>query len=314
MYEESLTKSKRPGLFTRIRKELVRNKFLYLIAIFVIGWYAIFAYGPMYGLIIAFKDYDVASGFFAGEWVGFKYFKEFFEGLYFKRTMVNTLLISFYNLIFGFPAPIIFALLLNEVKNTKFKKTVQLITYLPHFISVIVICGLVADFVSADGLITGLLTLFGGEAKNYLGFPEYFRTIFVGANIWQTIGWGSIIYLAALAGVDQELYEAASIDGAGRFRKLINITLPGIASTIIVMLILRIGQILTVSYEKIILLYNPGTYETADVISSYVYRMGLGGARYSYSTAVGVFQSVVNVILVVTANFISKKYSETSLF
>ena len=314
MCEKSLYTKKKGTVWGRVKREVIKNKFLYIMAAFIIAWYAIFYYGPMFGLVIAFREYNVAQGFFAGNWVGLKYFKEFFNGLYFWRTLRNTFLISFYDLVFGFPAPIIFALLLNEIKNAKFKKTVQMVTYLPHFVSMVVICGLIADFFSTDGIITQIITFFGGAEKNYLGEAQYFRRIHVGTNIWQTVGWSSIIYLAALSGVDQELYEAASIDGAGRFRKLISITIPGIASTIIVMLILRIGQILTVSYEKIILLYSPGTYETADVISSYVYRMGLGGARYSYSTAVGIFQSVVNVILVVTANFASKKFTETSLF
>ncbi|MBQ4110945.1 MAG: sugar ABC transporter permease [Clostridia bacterium] len=268
----------------------------------------------MFGIVIAFKDYQVSKGILASNWVGFKYFIEFFNGRYFARTMINTLLISFYDLLFGFPAPVIFALLLNEVKNTYFKKTIQTITYLPHFISMVVICGMIVDFFSSDGLVTKLIVSLGGKKMDYMGSAAHFRPIYIGTNIWASIGWSSIIYLAALSGIDQELYEAAVIDGAGRFKQLWHITLPGIAPTVITMLILRCGQLLSVGYEKIILLYNSGTYETADVISSYVYRMGLGSSRYSYSSAVGLFQSVVNLILLFAVNSLSKKFSETSLF
>ena len=306
--------AEKSGLLPRIKKELRQNSCIYLMAIPVLLYYLIFHYGPMFGIIIAFKKYEIGRGIFASEWVGFKYFKEFFTGLYFKRTLRNTLLISIYDLLWGFPAPILFALLLNEIRNTYFKKTVQIITYLPHFISMVVFCGILMDFFSKNGVLTKLFMLFGGSNANYFGNPDYFRSIFVGSNIWQGIGWGSIIYLSALSGISQDQYEAATIDGAGRFRRVIHVTLPGLSSTIVIMLILRIGQLLSVGYEKIILLYNPGTYETADVISSYVYRMGLGSGQYSFSTAVGQFQSVINLILLILANSVSKKYSETVLF
>jgi putative aldouronate transport system permease protein len=224
-------------------------------------------------------------------------------------------LISFYDLLFGFPVPILFALLLNELRFKNFKKTVQTLTYLPHFISLVVMCGIIADFFSANGVVTKFLTMFGLPAKNYLGVVEAFRPIYVGTNIWQGFGWGSIIYLAALAGVDQELYEAANVDGAGRFKQLLVITLPCISSTIIIMLILRVGQLMNVGYEKIILLYNSGTYENADVISSFVYRRGLGAsAQYSFTAAVGLFQSVINLFLLFAANFFSSRYSSINLF
>ena len=223
-------------------------------------------------------------------------------------------MLSCMDIIIGFPVPIIFALLLNEIRGNKFKKVVQTASYLPHFISMVVICGMITDFFSTDGLITKLLTLFGGENMNYIGDSRYFRSIFVGTGIWQGFGWGSIIYLAALSGVDSELYDASAIDGAGRWKQLLYVTLPSIANTIIVMLILRLGQVLSVGYEKIILLYSTPTYEVADVISSYTYRSGLLGGRYGYSAAVGMFQSVINVIILFGANILSKKYSETSLF
>lgn len=299
----------------RIKKELVTNWEIYILALPVIAYYLIFCYGPMFGILMAFKSYEPIKGIFGSKWVGMKHFIEFFSGEYFVRTMRNTLLISFYMLIYGFPAPVIFALLLNEIKSNKYKKTIQMITYLPHFVSMVVMCGIIVDFFSSRGIITKLISVFGGELKNYMGDAKYFRAIYVGTGIWQSIGWNSIIYIAALAGIDQQLYEAAMIDGAGRFRQMISVTLPGIASTIVIMLILQIGQMLNVGYEKIILLYNDATMETADVISSYVYRRGLGeGMNYSYSTAVGLFQSVVNIILVVSANNISRKVGETSLF
>lgn len=304
----------KPSLGKRIKDELVKNKYIYILCIPVILYYLIFCYWPMFGLVIAFKQYEVGKGIFASEWVGFKHFIEFFKSMNFVRLMRNTLSISLYELVAGFPAPIIFALLLNEVKNAKFKKTVQTITYLPHFISLVVLCGMITDFLATEGILTKLLALFGAEKQNYLGLPECFQTIYVTTGIWQGIGWGSIVYLAALSGINPDLYEAAEVDGAGRFRKMIAITLPGIAPTIITMLILRLGRMLSIGYEKIILLYNPSTYETADVISSFVYRRGLGSsAQYSFTAAVGMFQSVINLILLLISNYFSTKYSETGL-
>ena len=306
---------KEHGLAAKIGKELSKNKNLYLLSIPIVVYFALFCYGPMFGLIIAFKNYQIAKGVLGSEWVGFKYFIEFFQSTYFTRTLSNTLIISIYDILFNFPAPVIFALLLNELRGRRFKKTVQTITYLPHFISMVVICGMISDFFSSDGIITNLLVLFGGEKMNYLGSAKHFRTIYIVTNIWQGVGWGSIIYCAALSGIDQELYEAAAVDGASKLRQTFCITLPGIAPTIIIMLIMRIGQLLNVGYEKIILLYSPSTYETADVISSFVYRRGIGqSAQYSYSAAVGMFQSVINFILLLLANGVSRKVTNTGLF
>lgn len=301
-------------LSVRIKRELSSNRYLYLLTIPVVAFYIIFHYLPMFGLVIAFKDYNISKGIWDSAWVGFRYFKEFFTGIYFTRTLWNTLALSIGSLVFGFPFPIIFALLLNEMRGRKFKKLVQTVTYLPHFISMVVICGMIVDFFSTDGLISVLISWLGGKNMNYVGSPSHFRFIFIATDVWQTFGWNSIVYMAALAGVDTQLYEAATIDGAGRFKKVLHVTLPGIASTIVVMLILRMGRILGVGYEKIILLYSPATYEAADVISSYVYRMGIENSRFGYSAAVGMFQSVVNVTLVLSANAISKKVSEVSLF
>lgn len=297
-----------------IKKDFKANKTLYLMILPILVFFLVFNYFPMAGVIAAFQNFSLVKGLAGSEWVGLDNFINFFSGFYFKRVISNTIILSFYDLIFAFPAPIIFALLLNEIKNKIFKKTVQTITYMPFFISLVVICGLIVDFTSADGLITHLISQFTGVKTNLLANPANFRTIFIGSNIWQNVGFQSIIYLAALAGIDQELYEASRMDGAGRFKQLWHITIPSIMPTIIIFLILRIGSMMSVSFEKIILLYSPMTYETADVISSYVYRKGLLEFNYSYSTAVGLFNSVVNFFLLVTANFISKKHSETSLF
>lgn len=298
----------------RIKTELISNRYLYILLVPVLAYYIIFMYLPMFGLVMAFKDYSIGQGLMESPWVGLKYFKEFVNGIYFARTLKNTLVISFASILFGFPAPIIFALLLNEINNRKFKKFVQTSTYLPHFISMVVICGMVSNFFGTNGLITKIIVMLGGENINYIASPQWFRTVFVASDIWQGFGWGSIIYLSALSGVDEALYEAATIDGAGRLKQLWHITLPGIMPTIMIMLIMRLGSVMSVGYEKIILLYSPATYEVADVISSYVYRMGILGSRYSYSAAVGLFQSVINIFILFIANKVSDKMTETSLF
>ena len=294
--------------------DIRKNKGLYIILIPVLAFFIIFAYLPMFGLVMAFEDYTPKGGFFGSKFVGFKHFIDFFGSVYFGRLIRNTLLISVLNLVFGFPAPIIFALLLNEVGNKAFKKAIQTVSYLPYFISLVIVCGLVADFTASDGPITELIVSLGGKRMNYLGQPEYFRPIYILSDMWQGIGFSSIIYLAALSGIDQELYEAAQLDGAGKIRQLIHITLPGISTTIITLLILRMGTMFAVGYEKIILLYSTNTYETADVISSYVYRKGLQEFNYSYSAAVGLFNSIINTVLLVISNALSRKFTETSLF
>jgi putative aldouronate transport system permease protein len=307
--------SKKKSIVYRIKRELTANKYLYIMALPVILYYLIFHYGTMYGAMIAFKKFDIVKGVWGSPWVGFRYFKQFFDDYYFWRLIKNTFMISINQIIWGFPAPIIFALLLNEIRAARFKKLVQTISYLPHFISTVVVCGMIFDFVSRNGLITDIFVFFGGERTNLLAYPQYFRTIYVGSGIWQEIGWGAIIYLAALSNIDTEQYEAAKIDGAGRFKQLLYVTLPGIMPTIIIMLILKVGHIMSVGYEKVMLLYNPNTYETADIISTYVYRKGIGeGGQFSYSSAVGLFSSVLNFILIVGTNYISKKTNEVSLW
>lgn len=299
----------------KLIRDLIRHKAVYIMLIPVIAYYALFHYGPMYGAIIAFKKYDIALGIWNSPWVGFQHFKEFFEGFYFWRVVRNTVLISLYQLLFGFPAPILLALLLNELSKKWFKQLVQTISYMPHFISLVVVGGMITQFLSREGFITDIIVWFGGERTSLLAHSENFRTIFVSSGIWQQIGWGSIIYLAALSGINPEQYEAATVDGAGRLRKLWNITLPGIMPVIVILFILQIGHMMDVGFEKVILLYNPNTYETADVINSFVYRRGLGGSfEYSFTTAVGLFQSVINFALLISANYISRKLNETSLW
>lgn len=281
----------------------------------VVVYYLIFHYAPMFGIVIAFKDYNAFTGFIRSPWVGLKHFKDFFSSPYCWRLIRNTFLISFYGLIFGFPAPILLALLLNELKDGWFKKTTQTISYLPHFVSTVIIVGMYVNFLSpSTGLINNIIEKLGGERIYFLNDPKYFRSLYTIMNIWKGVGWGSIIYLAALTGIDPELYEACIIDGGGRLRQTWHITLPGIANTVIIMLIMRIGRLLSVGYESIILMYTPATYETADVISTYVYRRGLVDADYSFSTAVGLFNSVVGFIFIFTANALAKRFSETSLW
>lgn len=305
---------KRETFAERVKKDWKRNRSLYILVIPVLIFYLIFHYKPMYGAIIAFKDYTPALGVSGSPWVGIKNFTRFFTEPYFERLLRNTLLISIYNLIFGFPAPIILALLLNEVRAKKFKSLAQTITYLPHFISLVVVTGMITNFCMTSGLFNDIIELFGGKRSPLLQNPYLYRPIYVASSIWQEIGWGSIIYLSALSGVDSQLYEAASIDGAGKWKQLIHVTMPAIMPTIIIMLILKMGSLMSLGYEKTILLYNPSTYETADVISSYIYRVGIGEQNWSYSTAIGLFNSVVNCMLLIITNKISKRCSDTSLW
>ena len=298
----------------RLVKDIRMHKGAYLIVLPVVVFYILFHYKPMYGLIIAFKNYSPAKGIMGSSWAGFKHFEDFLTNPYFWRLMRNTLTISLSNLIFSFPAPIILALLLNEIKNKAFLRGSQMIMYIPHFISLVVICGMIINFTDIDGVINDLLNVFGIERKAYLNYPQYFVPIYVISDIWQGIGWNSIIYMAALTGIDTSLYEAATIDGAGRWKQTLHVTIPGILPTIIIMLLMRIGNLLSVGYEKVILLYNPLTYETADIISTYVYRKGLLEQNYSFSTAVGLFNSIISFILLIAANTLSKRCGEGSLW
>lgn len=299
-----------------LKRDWRMNKGLYLLIIPVVIYLIIFNYVPMAGIVLGFERFTPKNGVFMSEWVGLKHFVTFFSSVFFIRVLKNTLILSLYSIIFGFPAPILFALLLNELDNEYYKKVIQVVSYMPNFISTVVISGIIIDFVASDGVITDLLVGIGflKEAKNLLSVPEYFRSIMVLTDLWQQVGFGSILFLAALTGIDQELYEAAVIDGANRWKQTMHVTIPGIMPTVVIMLIMRIGGLMNANQEKILLLYNPLIYETSDVIGTFVYRKGLLEADYGYSTAVGLFNSAVNVILLFIANGVYRKYSETSLF
>ncbi len=298
----------------RAKRDFLRNHELYLLMLPILAYYIIFQYGPLFGLTIAFKNYTPGKGFFESPWVGLRHFRAFFSDYYFLRVLKNTIIISWSNLVFAFPMPIILALLLNELKSSRFSRIVQTITYMPHFISTVIISGMIIMLTGKDGVITQFFNMFGLPSTAMLNNPRLFVPIFVISGVWQNIGWNSIIFLSALTAIDQELYEAARIDGAGRFRQLLNITLPGLMPTIVIMLILQIGRMFNIGHEKIMLLYNPLTYETADVISTYVYRKGLLEMNWSFSSAVGLFNSVVSFVLVFTTNWISRHTNETSLW
>ena len=298
----------------RLKKDFKNHWQMYLLALPVIAYFFIFNYAPMFGIVMAFEKFHIKKGIFGSRFVGFENFHRFFISPFFWRLLRNTLLISIYGLLFSFPLPIIFALCLNEVRNRKFKKVVQTVSYLPYFISVVVVVSILFDFGKANGLITNIATFFGWDGGAVISSAKWFRTLYIGSNLWQHLGYNSIIFISALAAVDPTLYEAARIDGANRWQQTLHVTLPGIASTIIVLLILRLGQIMGVGYEKIILMYGPSTYETGDVIASYVYRTGILDADYSYSTAVNLFNSLVNMVVLFTANFISRKVNETSIW
>ncbi|MFS0725803.1 ABC transporter permease [Paenibacillus sp. 1P07SE] len=302
-----------PSFGSRVVRDFRRNKLIYLMLLPVVAFYAVFHYGPMYGIQMAFKNFSAGLGIAGSPWTGLDHFQAFFSSFFFERVIVNTVLLGLYDLIFVFPASIVLALLLNEVRNRIFKRTVQSITYLPHFISVVVVVGMMVDFLSMDGLINQLIVYFGGQPLSFLRLPDWFRFLYTSSAVWQGIGWGSIIYLAAMSNIDQSLYEAARVDGAGRLRQVLSITLPGIMPTIIILFILRIGALMALQDEKILLMYNPMTYETADVIGTYVYRKGILEANYSFSAAVGLFNSVINCALLFAANYLSRRFSDTRL-
>lgn len=297
-----------------VARDFAINKSLYLLVLPVLMFYFLFHYLPMYGAVISFQNFKPQLGILGSPWVGLKHFQDFLSGNYFGSLLFNTLRISFTSLLFSFPAPIILALLINELKNHRFAKIVQNITYMPYFISTVVICGLITNFTLDTGVINYILGLFGFEPKSLLNYPQYFIPIYVISDIWQTVGWNSIIYLAALSAVDPSIYESAVLDGANRWKQTLHITLPSISPTIVTLLLLRIGGILNVGYEKILLLYNDATMSVADIISTYVYKKGLLDLSWSFSSAVGLFNSTVNLIFLVGANQISKKFADASLW
>ncbi len=311
---KNIKKRKKKSFGFRLKQDIERHWQLYLMALPVIIYFVLFNYIPMLGIIMGFQRYNMGKGILGSQLVGFANFIRFFKSPSFWRLLRNTLLISFYGLLFSFPLPIVFALCLNEVRNSKFKKVVQTISYLPYFISVVVVVSILFDFGKSNGFLTNIAQSFGWTGGAIISSEKWFRTLYIGSNLWQHLGYNSIIFISALAAIDPTLYEAARIDGADRWQQTLNVTLPGIASTIVVLLILRLGQIMGVGYEKIILMYSPSTYETADVIASYTYRIGIIQADYSYSTAVNLFNSIVNLIVLFTANTISRKVNDMSIW
>lgn len=294
---------------------LHKNRYLLLLFLPCLIYYVMFKYIPMWGILISFQDFKPFIGFAGSEWVGMKHFVNFFSSPDAWRVIRNTLQLGLYSLIWGFPFPIIFALLLNEVTSLKYKKVVQTVSYMPHFLSAVVVCGMIITFLSPiRGVINQIIGMFGADPVNFMSQAKYFRSVYIISDIWQQVGWGAIIYIAAITNVDAQLYEAAMIDGASKWRQIWSITLPCIAPTIVTMLILKTGSILEVGLEKVLLLQNPAIYETADIIATYVYRQGISGSNMSYATAIGLFSALTNLVLLVTANFLSKRFSETSLF
>ncbi len=303
-------KAYKPSIIRHIRKEWRIYSFL----IIPIAYFVIFKYLPMIGNVIAFRKYSGGPNILGEKFVGLRYFRQFFKDASFWSAFKNNLTLSLSYLALRFPMTLAFALLLNEVKNLKGKKLVQTVSYLPHFISMVIVAGMVKEFVSLNGPINILLSSLGMDKINFIQVAKWFPSIYITSGIWQGLGWGTILYLAAMTGINTELYEAAKIDGANRWRQTLNVTIPGIMPTIMTLLILDIGGIMGSNFEKIILLYNPMTYETADVISTYVYRMGITGGNFSYATAVGLFEGIIGLILVVSANLISRKVTDSSLW
>lgn len=283
-----------------------------------VAFFLVFHYVPLYGIVIAFKDvtpFDGIQGIFSSEWVGLKHFRNFVDSYYFWNIMENTILISTYRLLFGFPAPIVLALLMNEIGSALFKRAVQTISYLPHFISMVVVAGLLTTLLTTDGgLVNALLQKLGLESIFFLGDQSYFRSVLVASGIWKEVGWGTIIYLAAITGIDPQLYEAARVDGAGRMRQMLHITLPGMMFIIVLMFIFAVGGLLNAGFEQIILLYSPPVYEVSDIIDTYVYRKGLEGNQYSFAAAVGLFKSVLSLTLLLGANLLAKKLGQQGIW
>ncbi|MGW8821612.1 ABC transporter permease [Paenibacillus lautus] len=302
-------------MIKRVAKDFKRNKWLYVLAIPIVAYYVLFQYLPMFGAVIAFKDYSPIQGIWGSEWVGLEHFKSFINSHYFWRLFRNTVLLSLYSLVFDFTAPIALALLIHEVRSRYVKSFVQTVSFMPYFISLIVVCGLVKDLTQSGGVANLAFTfLTGGDGQDLLQQPGLFRGIYVMSEIWQRVGWESIIYAAALSTIPQSQYEAARIDGASRLRQIRSITLPGLLPTITIMFILRIGHLMDVGYEKILLLYNPVIYESADVISTFVYRKGLLDNDWSFSSAIGLFNSAINLLMLVIANALTRKTNQNSLW
>ena len=306
--------TKKASYFSRLKTNANRHPLVYIMLAIVMVYFVLFCYWPMYGNIIAFQNYKPVRGILRSSFVGLKNFQKFFSNFYFYRLLRNTLVISGLNLLFGFPFPIVFAILLNEVRNQKCKKIVQTITYLPHFITTVVICSMITQFTNSTGFITTIVNSMGVHEGSLIGDPRSFRSIYVISDIWQSFGWNSIIYIAAISGINPDLYEAAAIDGANRAQRMWHVTVPGMRETIVIMLIMACGRLMNVGWEKAFLLQSEATYETSDIISTFVYRKGFVENDYSYSAAVNIFNSVINLILLTAANKICNKLSGSGLW
>ncbi len=300
---------------TLLRKRIWQSRELYLLLALPLIWYIVFRYLPLYGVQIAFRDYRITRGFFGSEWVGFKHFERFFNSFYFDRVVSNTLIINGVSLLVGFPIPILFALMLNELRGARYKKLVQNVTYIPHFLSAVVLVSILQLIFNPNtGVYNLLLKALGYKTTNYFATVSAFKPMYIISGLWQNLGWDSILYIAALAGIDPEQYEAATIDGATRFQKMLYISIPGILGTITIMLLLRCGQIMNIGYEKVLLMQNDLNKASSDVISTYVYRVGILDGNYSYSTAINLFNSACNILLLYIANLLSKKMGGSSLW
>lgn len=292
-----------------------RSKYLLLLFLPTLLYYILFKYVPMFGIVVSFKDYNLFRGIWESDWAGLKYYHMFFESPDFLKLMRNTFLLGFYKLVFGFPAPIILALLMNEIRHMFFKRFVQTVSYLPHFISNVVVVSMLTLFLSpSTGIVNQLIEALGFDAINFMSREDMFRGIYVLSEIWQHAGWETIIYLAALTAIDPQLYEAARMDGAGRWKQLLHVTLPGIRSAMIILLILNVGSVLEIGFEKVFLMLNPAINSTADILSTFVYRTGITQGNFSYAAAVDLFTSLINLVFILSANWISRKVSETSLW
>jgi putative aldouronate transport system permease protein len=299
----------------RKRKTILKDWQLYSLLLLPVIYYLIFKYGPMLGNIIAFRKYQPGGSWLGAKWVGLKYFQMFISDANFWNVFRNTIVISVSTLIWSFPCPIIFALLLNEVRSSKYKRVVQTVSYLPHFLSIVVVAGMIMDFLSpSTGLMNQAWKAMTGTTIPFLQESKYFVSVYVVSDIWQTLGWNAILYLAALTGINPELYEAAEIDGANRFKQILHVTIPGIMPTIVVLFVLSVGNLLNVGFEKVMLIYNPTIYDTADVLSTYLYRLALQMNSFSYATAIGLFESIIGLVLVISANKLSKKITQTGLW
>ena len=300
---------------TRLVKALKRDKFLLLMFLPIVVYYVVFSYVPMTGAIVAFKQFKPGHGIYGGDWVGLKWFIQFFKSPFAFRTVRNTVLISIYSILFGFPLPILFAICVTEIRSSKVRRVVQTVSYLPHFISTVVLVGMINNFFSMNhGLVNDLIVRMGGEPVNFLINPAWFRTLYVGSGVWQNFGFNSIIYIAAITGIDPSLYEAGKIDGITKFQEMVYITIPMISQTIVMLFIMQLGGIMSVGFEKVFLMYSPAVYEPAAVVSTYVYRKGIESNNYGFGSAVGLFNSVINFAFVFIANQVCRKLTDSSLW